>query len=143
MEIRILGPVELRLDQHVVDAGPPQQRHVLAVLAAEAGRTVTSELLIDRVWDEAPAGARRTLQVYLTRLRRLLAGDVPVLPRRSGGYALNVAPEQIDLNRFRDLVDQSRGRPDDEGVPLLRRALNLWTGEPLAGLPGGWAERMR
>ncbi|MEU0563643.1 BTAD domain-containing putative transcriptional regulator [Dactylosporangium sp. NPDC006015] len=145
MEIRLLGPVELRLDHHVVDAGPPQQRHVLAVLAADAGRPVTTELLIDRVWDEAPSGARRTLQVYLTRLRRLLApdGDAPVLPRRSGGYVLDVAPERIDLNRFRDLIDRARGRPDGEGVALLRRALNLWTGEPLAGVPGSWAERMR
>ncbi|GAA3277533.1 tetratricopeptide repeat protein [Dactylosporangium vinaceum] len=144
MEIRLLGPVELRLDRQVVDAGPPQQRHVLAVLAADAGRTVTSELLIDRVWDEAPPGARRTLHVYLTRLRRLLAGGAgPVLLRRSGGYALDVPAEQVDLNRFRDLVEQARGRRDDDGVGLLRRALRLWTGEPLAGLPGSWAERMR
>jgi DNA-binding SARP family transcriptional activator/tetratricopeptide (TPR) repeat protein len=146
VEFRLLGPVEVRLDDRVVDIGPPQQRHVLAVLAAEVGRPITSELLIDRVWDEAPSGARRTLHVYVTRLRRLLtvgnSTDVPV-PRRSGGYVLDVEPDQVDLHRFRNLLDQARRCPDEEQIPLLRKALGLWAGEPLAGLPGGWAHRMR
>ncbi|MFI7280999.1 BTAD domain-containing putative transcriptional regulator [Micromonospora chersina] len=148
MQIALLGPVEIRAADRAVDAGPRQQRHVLAVLAAEAGRPVPVDQLVDRVWDEAPSGARQTLQVYLTRLRRLLAraapgGTAPALVRRSGGYVLDIEPDRVDLLRFRDLLDRARGRSDREQAGLLRTALDLWAGEPLAGLPGGWAERMR
>ncbi|OKI81717.1 AfsR/SARP family transcriptional regulator [Micromonospora sp. CB01531] len=147
MDIGLLGPVEIRLGDRVVNSGPRQQRHVLAVLATEVGRPVTLEQLIDRVWDEAPPGARQTLQVYLTRLRRLLApgpaGTRSALTRRSGGYVLDVEPDRVDLHRFRDLLDRARDRPDREQAGLLRTALALWAGEPLAGLPGGWAERTR
>ena len=58
MEVRLLGPVEVHAAGRVWDSGPRQQRHVLAALAADAGRPLTTEALIDRVWDEAPSGAR-------------------------------------------------------------------------------------
>jgi DNA-binding SARP family transcriptional activator/tetratricopeptide (TPR) repeat protein len=127
MEIRLLGPVEIRDGDRVVDCGSPQQRLVLAVLAVSVGQPVTAEALIDRVWDEAPpAGARRTLHVYVAGLRRLLPGGA--LVRRSGGYVLEANPDRVDVHRF-------LARPRD--------AIELWRGEPLAGLPGEWAERTR
>src|SRR6266853_1540224 len=82
--------------------------------------------------------------------RRLLAagaaGEEPVrLARRSGGYVLEVDPEDVDLHRFRQLAlaARDRQRPDDERARLLREALDLWRGEPLADLPGEWPARMR
>jgi DNA-binding SARP family transcriptional activator/tetratricopeptide (TPR) repeat protein len=130
MEIRLFGTVEVHIDGRAIDCGPPQQRHVLAVLAATAGRPVTAEALIDRVWDEAPEGARRTLHVYVAGLRRLLPDGV--LVRRSGGYVLDVDPNCIDVHRFAALRTGS-----------VRDAIELWRGVPLAGLPGAWAERTR
>jgi DNA-binding SARP family transcriptional activator/tetratricopeptide (TPR) repeat protein len=143
--------VEARVDGHPVDLGPPQRRLVLAVLVAEAGRVVRVETLIDRVWDEAPDGARRTLHVHVSHIRRLLersaTADRPPgrLLRRSGGYLLDVDPEQVDVVRFRRLVEQGRApdRPDGARAGLLREALDLWQGEPLADLAGGWAARAR
>src|SRR5256885_5202715 len=73
MEFRVFGPVEAYVDGRLVDLGRPQQRLVLAVLLVNAGRLVSTELLIERVWDGAPDGARRTAHVHITRLRRLLA----------------------------------------------------------------------
>ncbi|MEV0898923.1 BTAD domain-containing putative transcriptional regulator [Actinoplanes sp. NPDC049802] len=151
MLIRLLGPVEIVADGRALDAGPPQQRLVLTALAADAGRLIGTESLIDRVWDQAPSGARRTLQVHLSRLRRLLdtartddQASVRVV-RRSGGYQLDVAPDQVDAHRFRRLVEQAHERhlSDLDRSKLLAEALDLWRGPPLADLPGQWAATVR
>src|SRR5687768_8102759 len=143
MEFRVLGPVEIHSSGRIYPVGPPQQRLVLAALALEASRPVPVQVLIDRVWDEAPQGARRTLHVLLTRIRRLLAQigkdgeDGVELIRRSGGYALLAQPEKVDAHRVLQAVRQARG-PDCTTVArarLLREALSQWQGEPLAGLP--------
>ena len=147
MELRVLGPVELAVAGRVWEVGPPQRRHVLAALAVDVGRPVTSETLIDRVWDEAPPGARRALQVHLTHLRRLLervsesTGSPAALQRRSGGYVLDLEPAQVDLHHFRQLVDRARSEPAP--AASLRAARALWRGEPLAGLAGEWAALSR
>lgn len=149
MELRILGPVEMRIGGTVLDTGPPQQRHTLAALAVDAGQPVTTETLIDRVWDEAPSGARRTLQVHLTRIRRLLAtaadGPPPRLLRRSGGYVLDIDADGVDLHRFRRLMRsaQAPGTAEPAALTQLREAMALWRGEPLTGLRGRWAAQAR
>jgi DNA-binding SARP family transcriptional activator len=126
------------------DVGPPQRQAVLAALAADAGRHVPVELLIDRVWDgDPPDRARRALQVHVARIRQALPG--PLLLRRSGGYLLDVDPETVDLHRFRRLIETSRrpGPLDPERLSQLRTALALWRGEPLAGLTGTWVDGIR
>jgi tetratricopeptide (TPR) repeat protein len=151
VEFRVLGPVEAHTSGQLVDLGRPQQRLVLAVLLVDAGRPVSTETLIDRVWDSAPDGARRTLQVHITRLRRLLAetsttvGSPAALTRRSGGYLLDIDLDRVDVHRFRRLVNQARQGecPEAERVTLLGQALELWRGQPLADLPGEWATRVR
>lgn len=148
--VRLLGPVEIDVDGRPVDAGPPQQRLVLAVLAARPGRPVTVETLIDRVWDQAPDGARRTLHVQVARIRRALRDADPahaaeLLRRRSGGYVLDLPPDRVDLGRWRRLLSRSRepDRSDADRVRILDDAMRLWRGDPLAGLPGEWAARTR
>ncbi len=151
MEFRLLGPVEVWAADGCLEMGPPQQRAVLAALAVDAGRPVFRGTLIDRVWSErAPEGAASALYAHINRIRRVLAaaaaGEEPVrLARRSGGYVLEVDPEEVDLHRFRQLAlaARDRQRPDDEQARLLREALDLWRGEPLADLPGEWPARMR
>lgn len=53
-EFRLLGPVEVWAAGRLVDAGQPRQRSVLAALLVDAGRPVTWETLVDRVWGETP-----------------------------------------------------------------------------------------
>jgi DNA-binding response OmpR family regulator len=53
---------------------------VLALLAAEAGRVVTRERLIEEVWDTTWFGSTKTLDVHVSALRRKL-GDDPAAPR--------------------------------------------------------------
>ena len=151
MEFRLLGPVEVWAAGGCLEMGPPQQRAVLAALAVDAGRPVFRGTLIDRIWSgRAPEGAAPALYAHINRIRQMLAaeaaGEEPVrLARRSGGYVLEVDPEDVDLHRFRQLAlaARDRQRPDDERARLLRAALDLWRGEPLADLPGEWPARMR
>lgn len=156
MELRLLGPVELRVAGRPVPAGGTRQRSVLAALAVDAGGLVPTEALIDRVWGQAPPPrARHALHVYLARLRRLLVSDpeqppLPAAPaarvvHQAGGYRLEIASGCVDLHRFRRLAEQARDRGcrDPRRVVLLGRALGLWRGPALAELPGEWAVRVR
>ncbi len=112
LEVRLLGPVELWAGERPLPVGEPRQRAVLAALACEAGRVVTAETLIDRVWGEAvPAKARHALQSHLARVRGALRrGGGDPLVRRSGGYLLDVPAEHVDLLRFRARGSGGRGR---------------------------------
>jgi DNA-binding SARP family transcriptional activator len=149
MQIRLIGPVEIDSSGSVVEIGPPQQRLLAAALAVDAGRLVTAESLIDRIWDHAPGGARRTLHVLVSNLRRVLAQvsgrepDAVTVVRRSGGYVLRLNPALVDMLRLRRLADDARRVDGTDRVQLLRAAVALWQGEPLSGLPGNWAARTR
>jgi DNA-binding SARP family transcriptional activator len=152
MEFRLLGPVVVAAAGEVVDPGPPRQRLVLAALAVDASRQVTVDCLVDRVWGDCPPErARRSLHAHLSRIRHMVEqtsvmdNGAAGLVRRSGGYLLDVDPDRVDVLRFTRLVEQARGSrcADATRVVHLREALELWRGEPLAGLPGQWAGRMR
>lgn len=141
MEFRILGTVDAVDGGRALDPGTPRQRCVLAALALSPGHPVAVDTLVDCVWGEQPPRqARNTLYSYVTRLRRALGQPIR---RRSGGYALDVASDQVDLFRFRDLRRRARDADDALAVQLLRDALALWRSSPLCGLPGAWAERVR
>jgi DNA-binding SARP family transcriptional activator/tetratricopeptide (TPR) repeat protein len=149
MQFRLIGPVEIDSVGQVIEIGSPQQRLLAAALAVDAGRLVSVESLIDRVWDDPPAGARRTLHVLISKMRRTLehvsrreTEDVTVV-RRSGGYVLQLSPDRVDLLRFRRLADDARRADGATRVTLLRAAVELWQGEPLSALPGDWAGRAR
>jgi branched-chain amino acid transport system substrate-binding protein len=118
--------------------GGSKQRTVLAVLLLEAASVVSSDRLIEEVWGEdQPDDAATALQQHIARLRRLLQPH-DVLRTRPRGYLLAIAPEQLDLERFERLRDEGRRLLEDgrgeEAAGLLRSALALWRGEPLADL---------
>jgi DNA-binding SARP family transcriptional activator/tetratricopeptide (TPR) repeat protein len=156
MEFRILGPVQIWAGGRSFPVGEPRQRAVLAALLVDAGRPVSVDTLVDRVWgDTPPSQARRSLQAYVARIRRALESaadtestDHPVpqpLVRSAGGYMIAAGPARVDALRFRDLVAQCRPATVDEHLRAsrLREALGLWRGEPLGGVNGAWATRMR
>ena len=135
MRFGILGPFEVADDQgREVALGGRKQRSVLAILLLHAGEVVTSDRLIDELWGEhAPATAAKTVQVYVSNLRKALGEGV--LLTRAGGYLLQTQPEETDLGSFEALVAQGRGalRAGDPGSAAvsLREALGLWRGVPL------------
>jgi DNA-binding SARP family transcriptional activator/tetratricopeptide (TPR) repeat protein len=153
MEFRLLGEVELWAAGQMLDVGAPRLQAVLAALALDAGRPVAIETLIDRVWDDhPPVEARNVLYSYLSRIRRLLtqataltAGTAVRIERRHAGYVLDIDPDQVDLHRFRRLVDEGSDsrRGDADRAAALAEALGLWRGPPLPSLPGQWAGQVR
>src|SRR5262245_2081465 len=104
MEFAILGPVEVRREGELVAVGGAKPRGVLAMLLLEANAPVSAERLAVGLWgEEAPAGAVRTVQVHVSRLRRALSDD-DVLASTPAGYRLRVAAEELDAERFARLV---------------------------------------
>jgi YVTN family beta-propeller protein len=137
LEFRILGPFEVVEEEQALQLGGPRQRALLAVLLLHRGEVLSSDRLIDLIWGERPpATAAKTLQVYVSHLRKAI-GD-GVLVTRGGGYVLDARPEQVDAERFTDLAADGRsalGRGDAAGArELLVAALGLWRGEALADL---------
>ena len=123
MDLRLLGPVEVRLEAGPIELGPRQQRAVLAMLALEVGRTVSADRLAEGLWGEAtPSTAAKMVQLYVSRLRRVLGNGASIVTR-GRGYELTIPEEDVDVVRFERLLEK---RP--------REALALWRGEPLADL---------
>ena len=72
LQVRLLGPLEVVRDGAPVVVAAPKQRALLALLALDVGRVVSSDELADRLWaGEAPATAVTTVQVYVSQLRKL------------------------------------------------------------------------
>ncbi|MFD9698375.1 BTAD domain-containing putative transcriptional regulator [Lentzea sp. NPDC059081] len=141
MEFGLLGEVEVRVGDRVVDAGHPRQRCVLAVLLVEANRLVPVDVLVDRVWGErVPHRARNAVAGYVSRLRQALPGVR--ITGRQGGYVLTVDPMSVDLHRFDVLVERARLGPLDAG-DLLDEALRLWRGDPFSTSDTPWFAGVR
>lgn len=135
VEIRLLGPFEVRLAGEQVTVSGDRQRSLLAALALSAGRSVSVDALAGAVWgDELPERVRGSLQTYVMRLRQLL-GDTVIVTTR-GGYKLDVDPDRIDAVHFPRLVDAARNTHDTaQQQQLLAEAVGLWQGDALDGVP--------
>jgi DNA-binding SARP family transcriptional activator/tetratricopeptide (TPR) repeat protein len=143
VEFRLLGDIEVRAGERVIDVGHARRRGVLAVLLTDANRVVPSGQLVERVWGERPlpANPAGALQTYISLLRR--EADVTIA-RQAPGYKAVVRAETIDLHRFRDLIGRARAASDDDGAAAaLAEALGLWRGEAFAGLDTPWAGSVR
>jgi len=154
MEFRVLGPIEAWHGGQALDLGSRKQRTLLAILLLRANEVVSSDALIAGLWGErAPATAAHTLQVYVSRLRRVLrqgGADDDVLVTRPPGYMLRVGSGDLDLTRFEQLAEDGRralaAGSFARAAEKLHDALALWRGaapphpayEPLSqlGNPG-------
>jgi WD40 repeat protein/DNA-binding SARP family transcriptional activator len=140
LRVRVLGPLEVLSEGGGVNLGGPKQRTVLALLAAEVGKSVSVDALIDGVWgDEPTAGARSTLQSYVSNLRAAI-GDV--ILRDNAGYRLAADPAEVDAFEFERTVERAAGLVEAdpvEAAQLLRAALALWRGHPYADVSGPFA----
>ena len=138
MEFRILGPLEVHGELGAVRVSGRKPRAVLAVLLLHANEPVSPERLALALWgEEAPATAVSTVQVHISRLRKAL-GDGEFITTSSAGYRIRVEPGEFDAERFERLVEDGRralaaGRAT-EAATVLREALALWRGPPLADL---------
>jgi DNA-binding SARP family transcriptional activator/class 3 adenylate cyclase len=131
LSFRLLGSFEVARGGRAVELGGQKQRAVLAILALDAGRVVSTDRLIDQLWGEQPPKTAVTsLQNFISQLRKTVGADVVVT--KSPGYLLNIAPAQVDLNQFERLVREARSLEPEAGAEKLRLAFDLWRGPPLA-----------
>ncbi|MFL1378419.1 MULTISPECIES: AfsR/SARP family transcriptional regulator [unclassified Nocardiopsis] len=136
---RLLGPLQVEVDSGQVRIPPGRQQVILAALLLEAGRIVSTDYLVDAIWDEDPPETARTqVQICVSRLRKSLAATDVALVTSPPGYLLRADREQVDVHLCGLLVgraDQAaaQGRGAD-AVALLRRAAGLWRGPALSGL---------
>ena len=142
MEFGLLGPIVVRNDAgEELGIGGPLPRALLTVLLLAGGRTVTTESLLDQLWDGEPTdGAQATLHSTISRLRRTLEpggsrSEWTVLRSEAGAYRLSVPPDSVDVIRFERLADDGRrllDTGDAEGaLARLEEAQRLWRGPAL------------
>jgi DNA-binding SARP family transcriptional activator len=131
LEFRVLGPLEVTADGRSLPLGGQKQRALLAILLLRAGEVVPAERLIDHLWGETPPRTASTsLQNFVSQLRRTLG--VGVVVTRAPGYTLQLGDHELDLRHFERLVKTARESAAEVRAQLLREALALWHGPPLA-----------
>ena len=149
-EVGILGPLRLTVGGEERPVAGEKLQALLARLLLEPNRAVATDRLIDELWgDEPPATARQSLHVHVARLRRLLAGgETPSrLETAAGGYLLRVNADELDVRRFRTIVETARAESAAgrfaSAADAYRKALALWRGDALEGISLPWAEAER
>jgi class 3 adenylate cyclase len=133
-EFFVLGPFEVWAEGRALQLRRPKQRALLALLLLHAGEVVSTDRLIEELWaGKPPRAAVGSIQNLISDLRKALGRDL--VRTRQPGYVLDIESEQVDLHRFDRLVAQaSEGGDAERRSELLREALSLWRGPPLADL---------
>ena len=144
MEFRILGSFDAVGSTGLREVRGAKRRGVMACLVVHAGQPLSTDRLVEELWgDRASGGAGRTVQTYVSQLRRLLRDEPANLTSRPGGYVLEVEAADIDASRFERGVTAAIAEPDAaRRLAAIDEALVLWRGPPLAEFVGaGWADR--
>lgn len=136
IDFRILGPLEARVDERVVDVRGLRQRAVLAMLVLHADRVVSTGRLVDGVWGESPPTTVSTaLQGHISHLRRELGKDV-IVTRAPGYMLVTGGAGAVDASRCEDALERARrslaAGDAAAATTSLERALGEWRGAPLA-----------
>ena len=136
VDVKLLGPLDVRVPEGTVQFEGAKQRTLFTALALQAPEPVGVDELVEALWaDDPPGDGVQALQKQVSRLRRRL-GSAIALERGAVGYALAIDQDAIDAHRFEDLLrrarialeqDQPASARDD-----LEAALALWRGPALA-----------
>src|SRR5690242_9612780 len=111
MQFLVLGHLEVEADGRAVALTGIQQRAVLGYLLLHANQVVSTSRLIEALWaDQAPVTARRMVHNAVSGIRRVLSGEcaATIIGTRHPGYLVRVEPGELDLLRFRRLVERGR-----------------------------------
>lgn len=137
----VLGPLQAVHDGEPVVLKGQRQRELLALLLLHADELVRIDQLSEALFGERHTdNAANAVRVAVSRLRRVLGhGELEeVIRTHPGGYVLTTKPHELDLAQFEGLLRDARGclAADDPAAAatLLREALALWRGPPLADL---------
>ncbi|MEV6599733.1 AfsR/SARP family transcriptional regulator [Actinoplanes sp. NPDC051346] len=169
MRVNVLGAFQVvRAGQPLVPSAP-KLRQVLALLAMNANTVVSTDQIIEELWEERPpSSATTTLQTYVYHLRKLyqlgLGGRgpadhydaaPPTLHRSSNGYILSLDEGAVDSAEFLRLAERARTQLEagsvETAADTIRAALALWRGPALVDVTSGsllramtvWLEEQR
>ncbi len=133
---RVLGEVQMVVDGTAIDLGGSRQRRLLAALLVRHGSTVSTDQLVEAVFDgEVSDAAQRSFRTYVSRLRRAMQTQgldgTCIVETVASGYMVPGALD-VDAVRFEDLLRSARHHLDDgdpDGALLeVEEALSLWSG---------------
>ncbi len=123
LSYRVLGELSISRDGQPIELPTLMLRKVAAVLLCHAGEYVSADVLADAIWEGSPPPtARKTLQIYVHRLRRALGGEHTVA-RGPVGYKVSLDDAEVDALTFVSLRKRS----------AWGEALALWTGRAFQG----------
>jgi predicted ATPase/class 3 adenylate cyclase len=134
LEFWILGPMVVRKDGAEIPVTGSVRRALLSRLLMSANRRISTEVLIDDVWDGSASVG--TLYSTVRDVRKMLGEWGPSgISQAESGYILNLSDAELDVEIFERQLSEGRialteGRiPEAEAV--LSSALARWRGRPL------------
>lgn len=135
MDFRVLGTLEVLEEQQRIALGGARQQALLAILVLHRRQVVSTDRLIDELWGESPPpSAAKTIQVYISHLRKAL-GDARI-ETHGRAYRLVTTSSEVDVDRFEALISTGRAQLDAgsslDASESLAAGLALWRGPPLA-----------
>ncbi|GAA3291645.1 BTAD domain-containing putative transcriptional regulator [Arthrobacter citreus] len=136
LRIRVLGPVGAEYAGTPLRLSKARHREILGILVAARGGTVSTQRLIDDLWEDTPPGAVGAVRTFIGELRRILEPDRPprtppaVLLTAGGGYALRLPDDDVDLWRVEHRLQRAAEWSLEARERALTAALDEWRGSP-------------
>ncbi|MFD4525257.1 BTAD domain-containing putative transcriptional regulator [Streptomyces sp. NPDC058470] len=153
LRLEVLGPLRAWRGATPLKVGPVKRQAVLAALLLRQGVVVSHERLLDAVWgEEPPAGGHKVPPTHVNSLRRVLdpEGTPPaesVIRSGKGWYRFVVEEVRLDTadleERGAEALRTVASGDLATAADQLSAAIGLFRGEPLAGLPGPFAQEER
>ncbi len=130
IEFGVLGTLRVRRDGTVVAIPTVKARQLLALLLARPGEPISVGRIAEALWGaEPPSSARRSISVYISRLRDVVDKRIE---SQSGGYLIRPLDGELDSAVFdRALAEASdplAGASPAQVADALRAALAVWRG---------------
>jgi DNA-binding SARP family transcriptional activator len=138
LRLEVLGGFAVRRGSWLAsesDWARPIDARLVRFLLVHANEPVPEDLIFEALWPDRPAtGARRSLQVSVSRARQVLdppGAETSMIEGGDRSYRLLLGEGgSVDADRFLAAADRALAG-DSAPLPLLERARSLWSGEPL------------
>ncbi|MFE6892486.1 BTAD domain-containing putative transcriptional regulator [Streptomyces sp. NPDC057694] len=153
LRIEVLGPLRAWRGGNALDVGPVKRQAVLAALVLRQGTVVTHDQLLDGVWGaEPPASGHKVLPSHVNPLRRALDSEgtrhtESLIRSGKGWYRCLADGARLDVTELAERSEVARRARASGDLALatdrLADALALYRGEPLANVPGPFAQAER
>lgn len=142
LQYRLMGPVEVRRGKAAMTLPNGAPLAVLAILLVNMGQIVSTEKLIEMLWEDSPTKTARVLvSQYVKGLREAFADAGflnPPVKRQGPGYVVLKESGTLDITVFRGLVrdahELARRQEWASVSETLTRARALRRDEPFADI---------